>query len=74
MVVHPRPQEAELGVGVGVSLRERGQVVEALGLREAGRQVERARQAQVRGDLGEQVVDRADADRVEHRPAVGVGG
>ena len=74
MVVHPGADEADLGVGVGVARRERREEVEDLGLREAVREVERAVQAQVGGDVGEQLVDRVDADRVEHRLAVGVGG
>ena len=74
VVVHPRPEEAELRVGVGVALGERGEMVEALGFREPRGEVEGTAQAQLGGDLGEQVVDRANADRVEHRSAVGVGG
>ena len=74
MVVHPGADEADLGVGVGVARRERGEQVEDLGLREPVREVERAVEPQVVGDVGEQVVDRVDPDLGEHRRAVGVGG
>jgi hypothetical protein len=74
VVVHARPEETELGVGVCVALGERRQVVEALGLREPERQIERAIEAQPSGDLGEQLVDRAHADRIQHRAVVRVGG
>ena len=69
VVVHPGPEEAELGVGVGVALGQRGQVVEALGLRQPGRQVEGAIQPQLGGNLGEQLVDRAR--RRSHRASPG---
>ncbi len=72
MVVHPGSEEAQLGVRVGVSLRERGQVVEALGLREAVGKVERSLAPKLGRDVGEELVDRLDADRIEHRLAVGI--
>ena len=74
VVVHPSPQEAQLGLGVRVAPGEGGKVIEALGLRQPGRQVELAVEAKPGGDLGEQVVHRFDADRVEHRRAIRVGG
>ena len=43
-------------------------------LGQPGREVERAREPQLLGDVGEQVVDRGDPDGLEHRRAVGVGG
>ena len=69
----PGAEEADLGVGVGVARRERRELVEDLGLREPVGELERAVEAQLGGDVGEQLVDRLDADRVEHRRAVGVG-
>ena len=74
MVVHPGAEEAGLRLGVGVARGERRQVVVDLGLGAARLEVERPVEPQRLGDLGEQLVDRADADRVEHRLAVGVGG
>jgi hypothetical protein len=43
-------------------------------LRLAGRQIERPAEPDARGDLREELVDRADADRRQHLPAVGLGG
>jgi hypothetical protein len=73
VVVHPRADEAGLGVGVRVAGGERREAVEHLGLGEAVRELERAVEAQLGGDVGEQLVGRVDADRLQHRRPVGVG-
>ncbi len=44
-----------------------------LGLGEAVGEVERAIEADVRGDAVEELVDRVDADRGEHLGPLGVG-
>ena len=49
-------------------------MVERLRLGEPVGELELAAQAQVGGDVGEQVVELAGADRLEHRRPVGVGG
>jgi len=49
-------------------------VVEDLLLGHAGRDVERALHAQLCRHVGEQVLDRIDADRPEHLLAVGIRG
>jgi hypothetical protein len=49
-------------------------VVEALGLGESRGQIERAAEPELRRNIGEQVVDRAHADFLEHRSPVGVRG
>ena len=54
--------------------REVAQVRVHLLLGLAGRQVERAAEADAPGHVGEQLVDRLGADRREHRAAVVVGG
>jgi hypothetical protein len=51
-----------------------GEPVIDLGLGFAVGQLERAVEAQRLRNVLEELVDRADADRVEHRPAVGVCG
>ena len=73
VVVHPGAEEADLRVGVGVARGERGEAVEDLGLREPVGQLERAVEAQLGRDVGEQLLGRGDADRLEHRRPVGVG-
>ena len=67
MVVHPGADEAGLGVGVGVARGELREALEDLGLREPVGQLERPVEAQLGGDVGEQLVDRVDADRRQHR-------
>ncbi len=74
VVVHPRAQEADLGVGVGVARRQAGQVVEALGLGQAVGQVERPLCAHLGRNLVEELVDGPGADGVEHRPTVRIRG
>jgi hypothetical protein len=48
-------------------------MVEDLLLGQARGQVERPLQSDAGRDLGEQIVDRRDPDRVEHRAAIGIG-
>ena len=75
VVVHPGADEADLPFGVGVARRQCRQALEDLGLAHPLRQVQRAAEPQRLGDLLEELVDRADADRGEHLgPVVGRGG
>ena len=74
VVVHPGADEADLAFGVLVARRQRRQPLEDLGLAHPVRQRQRAAEAQRLGDLLEEVVDRAGADRGEHLRPVGVGG
>jgi hypothetical protein len=73
VVVHPGAEEAELAVGIGVPGGERGELVEDLGLRAPAGKLERAVEPNLGRDVGEQLVDRVDADRREHRLPVRVG-
>ncbi len=74
VVVHPGAEERDLVVGGDVARGERAQVREHLLLRAPLRQVERAIEADALGERLEQLVDRGDADELEHLRAVGVGG
>ena len=58
VVVHPGADEAGLRVGVRVARRERRELVEDLGLGEPVGQLERAVEAQLGGDVCEQLLDR----------------
>ncbi len=73
VVVHAGPEEGDLVLRRGVARRQGGQVRVHLLLRHAGGQVERAAQADALGDAGEQLVDRRDADLLQHPPEVVVG-
>ena len=73
VVVHARAEEAELGIGVGVPRGERAQVLEDVLLGHPVRQVERAVQADLRGDLLEELLGRLSADLREHRRPIGIG-
>jgi hypothetical protein len=66
VVVHPGAEEADLGVGVAVASRQRGQVVVHLLLGQPRREVDLAIEPDRLGDVREQVIDRADADGAEH--------
>ena len=74
VVIHPGAEKARLGLGVGVPRSQCREPVVHLGLGLSVRQLERAAEAESLGDVLEEVVDRADADRFEHRAAVLVGG
>jgi hypothetical protein len=74
VVVHAGAGEGDLGVGVAVALGEPRQVVEHVLLGHALGQLERPVEAQRLGDVLEQLLDRAGADALEHRPPVLVGG
>ncbi len=73
VVVEASPQEGELLLGAAVARGELAQVRVHLRLAAAGRQFDLAAQAHGGGDLGEELLDRSDADRLEHRGAVVVG-
>src|SRR5205085_7323060 len=73
VVVDPRAEEGKLAPRVGVSPSERFQMRDQLGLREGGLERELALEANASGDLLEELVDRRDADRLEHLLAVGAG-
>ena len=73
MVVHPRAEEADLDLGVDVLLGQRGEPLIDLVLAQPVLELELAVEADLVGDLGEQLVDRGGADRLQHLPAVGVG-
>ncbi len=74
VVVHAGAEERDLILGGDVLRRERPQLLEHLLLGRARRDVERLGQAQGRRDVGEQILDRLDADRREHLAAVFLGG
>src|SRR6185503_219615 len=74
VVVHPSTEERDLVLGRDVAAREVAQVRVHLLFRLARRQVDRPVQPHVLRDVGEQLVDRAGADGLEHRLPVGVGG
>ena len=74
VVVHAGAEERDLVLGRDVARRQVAQVRVHLLLRLAGRQVDRPVEPDALGDVGEQLVDRRGADRLEHRLAVGVGG
>ncbi len=65
VVVHAGAEEADLRLGIGVARRERAHPLVDLGLAEAVGQVESTVEPDVRGDV-EELLDRGDADRVEH--------
>ena len=66
VVVHAGAEEADLGVRVHVAGGERRQVLVDLLLGAPVRQVDGASQAHALRYVGEQIVERADADRAEH--------
>ncbi len=71
MVVHAGAEEAQLVLGARVARGERAQVLVDVLLGQPGGQVERAAEAHARGDLAvEDLLQRADADRREHRVEV----
>ena len=74
VVVHPGAEERDLVFGRDVAAREVAQVRVHLLLRLARRQVDRPVEPDALGDVGEQLVDRAGADGLQHRLPVGVGG
>jgi hypothetical protein len=74
VVIHARTEEADLGLGIGVLGREGPEILDDLALGGARRQVQRPVEPNLLRQLGEQLLDRPDADRLEHRLAVGVGG
>ena len=73
MVVHARAEEADLGIGIGVPGRERAQVLEDVLLGHPVRQIESPVQADLGGDLLEELLGRLSADLGEHRRSVGIG-
>jgi hypothetical protein len=75
VVVHPGAEEGDLVVTARVAARERRQVVVHVLLRHPRREVERPAQPYLLGHLrAEDLVERSDADGVEHLAAVRVGG
>ncbi len=68
MVVHARAEEAQLVLGARVARGERAQVLVDVLLGQPVGQVELAPEAHRLGDLAvEDLLQRADADRGEHR-------
>ena len=74
VVVHAGAEERELVLGGGVLGGEVAQVGVDLLLGLAGRQVERAAEPHALRHVGEEVVDRVNADRLQHLLPVGVSG
>ncbi len=72
VVVDPGAEERELPARVDVPGRQLLQVRDELGLGERRLQVERPVEPDAPGDVLEELVDRRDADRGEHRLLVGV--
>ena len=72
VVVHPGAEEADLRFGVGVTGGERSHPLVDLGLRQAVGQLERAVEPDARGHV-EELLDRGDADLVEHLATLVVG-
>ena len=73
VVVHARAEEGQLTARVGVAPGELGDVCEHLLLRQRRGELELAAQADPLRQVAEELSDRADADRTEHRLPVGVG-
>ncbi len=73
VVVHARPEEAGLGVGVPVARRQRRHLLVHLLLREPGGQVDVPPEPDAGRDVGEEVLERVGADGAEHRRQVLVG-
>ena len=73
VVVDAGAEERELLRRVDVPRRELGEVRDQLLLGERRLEVERAVEAHARRDVAEELVDRGDADRLEHLLPVGVG-
>src|SRR5262245_52114764 len=74
MVVHAGAEEARLRLGVRVPRGKGGQQVVDLGLGLAVRQIEPTAQSERLRNVLEELIDRGDADGVEHGPAVFVRG
>jgi hypothetical protein len=74
VVIHARAEERDLVLGGHVLAGERAQLSEHLLLGPAGVQRQRPGQPQARGDVGEQILDRRDADLRQHLAAVGLCG
>ena len=73
MVVHARAEEADFRVGVGVPRGQRAQVLEDVLLGHPVRQIESPVQANVGGDLLEELLGRLSANLREHGHSVGIG-
>ena len=67
VVVHAGPEEGDLLLGAAVAAGERGEVLVDLLLGAAGREVELAAEPDRLRDVREQLLQRAGADRAEHR-------
>ena len=72
VVVHPRPEERELLRDGDVLRRQLGEVLDELLLRKRRLQGEGTVEAEALRDVSEELVHGRDADRFEHRLAVGV--
>ena len=70
MVVAAAAEKADLLAGCDVLAGQRGHVRRQLDLGQRRRNVQRARQPQLGRNLREQLVERTDADRLEHRPLI----
>src|SRR5262249_43417675 len=66
VVVRASAQERHVGFRVRVLAREGGHVPDQVGLGQRRREAERARQARLRRNLHQQVLDRSRADHAEH--------
>ena len=69
----PGAEERQLLPGVDVPLGELGEVGDDLLLGQGGLEGKLAAETDAARNVGEQVVDRGDADRSEHRVPVAVG-
>ncbi len=66
MVVHSCPEERDLVLGRDISRRQSAQLAEDLLLGEPLVEIQRPAEPKRFGDVGEQVLDRADTDCLEH--------
>ena len=73
VVVDPGAEERELLSGVHIALGELGQVRDELWLRERRLERELAAKPDALGNVPEELVDRRDVDRCQHRVPVGFG-
>ena len=74
VVVHARAEERQLVLGRGVPRRQSAELVVHLLLGATAAERAVPIESQRRGDVGEQLLDRRDPDRLEHLAPVGVGG
>jgi hypothetical protein len=74
VVVHPGTEEGQLVLGGDVARRQVAQAGVDLLLGLAGRQIQGPAEPHALGDVGEEGIDRVNADRLQHLLPVGFGG